>query len=138
MGDLLSVHSSADLVAGDRSAAMAGAGTVPVGTVRVCAPCLSARAVLIWRLGRTRTGRECSTGAAGGRPGAAMAGTAQRARLHGVPMMPNPLPRLDHNEIEPQRQVRQCLAAGQRTALQQPVGRRADTGALAVVDRLLR
>ena len=45
VSDLLSVRSSADLVAGGRSALCGPAGTVPVGTVRVCAPRLVARAI---------------------------------------------------------------------------------------------
>ena len=42
--DLLSVASSADLVAGGRWA-VGPAGTVPVGTIRVCAPRLVTRAI---------------------------------------------------------------------------------------------
>ena len=65
--DLLSVLSSADLVAGGRWA-VGPAGTVPVGTVRVCAPRLS------WR-GRWSGGSGSCPG-----PGGSVARVAVRGR----------------------------------------------------------
>lgn len=123
MSDLLSVCSSANLVAGGRWAD-APSGTVPVGTVHVCAPVPHGTRASIWRFGRTRTGRECST-----RPARAS---------HGVPVMPNAATRLDDHEIEPERQVRHRLAARQRTSIEQTVGRRANPRSLAMVNGLFR
>ncbi len=52
-------------------------------------------------------------------------------------MVPDPVARLDHHEVEPQRQVRQERAVRQAASFEQAVRRGADPDALPAVHRLL-
>jgi len=54
-----------------------------------------------------------------------------------MPMMPDPVARLDHHEVEPQRQTWDGLSVGERAAVEQAVRRGPDPRPLAVVHRLL-
>ena len=62
---------------------------------------------------------------------------ASRACLHRVAVVAQAIARLDHDQVEAQRQVWQLRTIGQDAALEQPVRRGPDPRSLAAVHRLL-
>ena len=148
------------------------AGTVPVGTVRVCAPRLMWRGRWSWLGSATRAGRECSTGQWDPSVRARPCGGSARRRNRGVRLrrrrrrQPRTKPvlspavnddaaparrhvtsRADDAGRSPGSTTTRSKRSGsawerpchrQRPAVEQPVRRGPDAGALAVVDRLLR